>query len=134
MAYFVFIGNSYETCDDLDQNNKPALELCLVLREWRDINPASEYRCFVRNRQLLGLSCVIFKCELVCVKVIVLLTEGQCSFVTLQRFAGVISQSISRILRRKLNQLSAGLLHFTQVIFFRGFQSRAVSCFYCLFV
>ncbi|XP_063994534.1 translation initiation factor eIF2 assembly protein-like [Diachasmimorpha longicaudata] len=31
------------------------LKCCLVLKRWRDINPSSEFRCFVVNRQLMGI-------------------------------------------------------------------------------
>lgn len=27
---------------------------CLVLKKWRDINPCTEFRCFVVNRELVG--------------------------------------------------------------------------------
>ncbi|KAG7900732.1 hypothetical protein KL935_002665 [Ogataea polymorpha] len=32
------------------------LQYHLILREWKDINPSLEFRCFVRDRQLLAIS------------------------------------------------------------------------------
>ncbi|KAG7753476.1 hypothetical protein KL911_002869 [Ogataea haglerorum] len=32
------------------------IQYYLILREWKEINPSLEFRCFVRDRQLLGIS------------------------------------------------------------------------------
>lgn len=35
--------------------NAPPYELELVLRKWYHLDPAREFRCFVRSRRLLGM-------------------------------------------------------------------------------
>ena len=35
-------------------DNKIPLSSCLVLKRWRDINPCTEFRCFVINSELIG--------------------------------------------------------------------------------
>ena len=35
-------------------NNKLKLDSYLVLKRWRDINPCTEFRCFVINKELIG--------------------------------------------------------------------------------
>lgn len=36
--------------DDADANN----EKVLVLKRWKEIHPGTEFRCFVRNKHLIG--------------------------------------------------------------------------------
>jgi len=33
---------------------KNPLPFCLVLKQWRDINPCTEFRCFVMDNELIG--------------------------------------------------------------------------------
>lgn len=35
-------------------NNENSLTPCLILKKWRDINPCTEFRCFVVNNELTG--------------------------------------------------------------------------------
>lgn len=45
----------FEYCDD-DENlkNETVVKYELVLRKWTDMNPANEFRCFVRDNELIG--------------------------------------------------------------------------------
>ncbi|RKP07001.1 D123-domain-containing protein, partial [Thamnocephalis sphaerospora] len=45
--------HAYDTCD-IPPAERP--QPVLVLREWRTLNPAHEFRCFVRDHQLIGIS------------------------------------------------------------------------------
>lgn len=42
-----------QDCDDPGEADAP-IDYCLVLRKWMDINPAFEFRCFVKNKELVG--------------------------------------------------------------------------------
>lgn len=42
-----------QDCDDPGEADAP-VDYCLVLRKWMDINPAFEFRCFVKNKELVG--------------------------------------------------------------------------------
>ncbi|KAJ8664518.1 hypothetical protein QAD02_006180 [Eretmocerus hayati] len=44
--------SSVRSCNDRSNLIKP----CLVLKKWRDIDPCTEFRCFVVNRRLVGIS------------------------------------------------------------------------------
>eukprot|EP00413_Alexandrium_margalefii_P048573 CAMPEP_0204611758 /NCGR_PEP_ID=MMETSP0661-20131031/62182_1 /ASSEMBLY_ACC=CAM_ASM_000606 /TAXON_ID=109239 /ORGANISM="Alexandrium margalefi, Strain AMGDE01CS-322" /LENGTH=338 /DNA_ID=CAMNT_0051623603 /DNA_START=62 /DNA_END=1078 /DNA_ORIENTATION=- len=49
--------HSFDDCVDRDGQEPPRPDCyCLVLREWRSMNVANEFRCFVRDRQLLAVS------------------------------------------------------------------------------
>ena len=46
----------YKDCDDNDNSIKDETSYILVLRRWStDLNPGSEYRCFVKNRRLFAV-------------------------------------------------------------------------------
>lgn len=47
----------YEGCDDIPEGETPPLSYHLVLKKWFDMPRSHEFRCFVRNRQLLGKHC-----------------------------------------------------------------------------
>lgn len=36
------------------KNSENSLQFCLVLKQWRDINPCTEFRCFVMDNELIG--------------------------------------------------------------------------------
>ncbi|XP_014475690.1 PREDICTED: cell division cycle protein 123 homolog [Dinoponera quadriceps] len=38
------------------QDHKSPLSFCLVLKEWQDINPCTEFRCFVMDNELIAIS------------------------------------------------------------------------------
>lgn len=48
--------HAFDEANDFDKSNTPNFELELVLREWVDMNPSMEFRCFVRERQLIAIS------------------------------------------------------------------------------
>lgn len=62
--YILLKASSYithdltEAFDDIDPNqSKPTDQTFdLVLRKWVDINPAMEFRCFVKDRELIGVT------------------------------------------------------------------------------
>jgi hypothetical protein len=42
-------------CEDYNEDSEDIkVKYHLVLRQWQDLNPASEFRCYVRNNQLVG--------------------------------------------------------------------------------
>lgn len=45
----------FKDCDDSSEADSH-IDYCLVLRKWMDINPAYEFRCFVRDKELVGIS------------------------------------------------------------------------------
>ncbi|KAG0691141.1 hypothetical protein C6P40_004747 [Pichia californica] len=50
------IYHAFDEAKDYDKNNPPIFDLNLILRKWVDINPSMEFRCFVRDRQLIAIS------------------------------------------------------------------------------
>lgn len=48
--------HSFDEATDYDPENSPKFDIELVLRKWIDINPSMEFRCFVRDRQLIAIS------------------------------------------------------------------------------
>lgn len=48
--------HAFDEANDFDKSNSPKFELELVLRKWVDMNPSMEFRCFVRERQLIAIS------------------------------------------------------------------------------
>ncbi|KMQ86763.1 putative cell division cycle protein 123, partial [Lasius niger] len=54
------IAKDLNTVKSLRECENP-LSFCLVLKQWRDINPCTEFRCFVMDNELIGnLSTQIF--------------------------------------------------------------------------
>lgn len=47
------ISRDISAVKELASNDKE-IPPCLVLKKWRDINPCTEFRCFVVNRELVG--------------------------------------------------------------------------------
>ncbi|KAG0723018.1 Cell division cycle protein 123 [Chionoecetes opilio] len=45
----------FEDCNDSGEADSH-VDYCLVLRHWMDINPAYEFRCFVKEKELVGIS------------------------------------------------------------------------------
>ncbi|CAG5100820.1 Similar to CDC123: Cell division cycle protein 123 homolog (Macaca fascicularis) [Cotesia congregata] len=48
------ISRDISAVKELAKNDKE-IPPCLVLKKWRDINPCTEFRCFVVNRELVGI-------------------------------------------------------------------------------
>ncbi|XP_017879324.1 cell division cycle protein 123 homolog isoform X2 [Ceratina calcarata] len=44
--------SNVKNCTD----RKTPVKSCLVLKQWRDINPCTEFRCFVINKELIAIS------------------------------------------------------------------------------
>jgi hypothetical protein len=47
------LSHAYDECVD-GQHYEPDQNYELVLRKWYDLHPSMEYRCFVRNREIIG--------------------------------------------------------------------------------
>lgn len=45
----------FDHCEDKN-NESESIDYYLVLRKWKDIHPASEFRCFVSHNRLIGKS------------------------------------------------------------------------------
>lgn len=43
-------------CDDENLKNETKVKYELVLRKWQELNPAYEFRCFVRQNKIIGIS------------------------------------------------------------------------------
>ncbi|XP_012277291.1 cell division cycle protein 123 homolog [Orussus abietinus] len=57
---YLLLKSSDRISEDLDvlkncTDNKQSLQTCLVLKRWRDINPSTEFRCFVVKNELIGI-------------------------------------------------------------------------------
>ncbi|KCV72590.1 hypothetical protein H696_00181 [Fonticula alba] len=50
------ILHPYDACDDFEGGPVRPLRLSLTLRAWRVFHVAREFRCFVKNRRLIGIS------------------------------------------------------------------------------
>lgn len=48
--------HAFDEAEDYNEDKPPHFDLELVLRKWVEINPSMEFRCFVRDRQLLAIS------------------------------------------------------------------------------
>jgi hypothetical protein len=46
------LNHAYEICADQKQD-KPTFDL--VLRKWFDLQPSMEFRCFVKNQEIIGI-------------------------------------------------------------------------------
>jgi hypothetical protein len=49
------LAHSYDHCSDKHEIYQNEMEYELVLRKWYDLAPSMEFRCFVRNRNLVGI-------------------------------------------------------------------------------
>lgn len=50
------ISDPYEYCEDKPVQGGEDVKYNLVLRKWIDIHPAYEFRCFVKNHEIIGIS------------------------------------------------------------------------------
>ena len=50
------LTNPFNTDNSVNEEaaKLPTVEYELVLRRWHNLNPAGEFRCFVRNEELIG--------------------------------------------------------------------------------
>lgn len=56
---YLLLKGSVRITDDINtvssmRNCENSLPFCLVLKQWRDINPCTEFRCFVVDNELIG--------------------------------------------------------------------------------
>jgi len=42
-------------CSDQEEEKDTVVDYCLVLRKWREVNPGTEWRCFVKNQELIAV-------------------------------------------------------------------------------
>jgi hypothetical protein len=55
------LNKAYESIADTDNKNEK--KRVLILRQWLNIRPSMEFRCFVKNKKMLGLFNVITECD-----------------------------------------------------------------------
>lgn len=46
----------YEGCEDVEEGEPPSVAYHLVLKKWFEMPRSHEFRCFVKQRQLIGES------------------------------------------------------------------------------
>lgn len=49
------LTEAFDSCVD-NEKDMPEIEYELVLRKWYDINPSLEFRCFVKDNELIGIT------------------------------------------------------------------------------
>ncbi|KAI9249582.1 D123-domain-containing protein [Helicostylum pulchrum] len=50
------LNHAYKNCADRDMMEDKKIEYNLVLRKWYDLQPSMEFRCFVKNQEIVGIS------------------------------------------------------------------------------
>ncbi|CAG98013.1 cell proliferation protein CDC123 [Kluyveromyces lactis] len=50
------LDHAFDECEDRDNSDNQSIQFELVLRKWFDINPALEFRVFVRDSEIWGIS------------------------------------------------------------------------------
>ncbi|KAI8970149.1 cell division cycle 123 [Mycotypha africana] len=50
------LNHAYEHCVDKDEHEEHQQQFTLVLRKWYDLQPSMEFRCFVKNREIIGIT------------------------------------------------------------------------------
>lgn len=48
-------SSSSSSASSADENTEQSNQ-CLIFKKWHDIHPGTEFRCFVRNKKLIGIS------------------------------------------------------------------------------
>ncbi|XP_054163718.1 cell division cycle protein 123 homolog [Oppia nitens] len=46
----------FKYCLDVIEDNSPHIEYELILKKWIDINPSMEFRCFIADNQIIGIT------------------------------------------------------------------------------
>jgi hypothetical protein len=49
------LNHAYENCVDTAEETRPQ-QFNLVLRKWYDLQPSMEFRCFVKNQEIIGIT------------------------------------------------------------------------------
>lgn len=50
------MNHAYENCVDIESKEEKKIQYNLVLRKWYDLQPSMEFRCFVKNQEIVGIS------------------------------------------------------------------------------
>ncbi|KAI8647837.1 D123-domain-containing protein [Parasitella parasitica] len=50
------LNHAYEQCVDAQDKQDEKVQFNLVLRKWYDLQPSMEFRCFVKSREIIGIS------------------------------------------------------------------------------
>ncbi|QEU59011.1 Cdc123 [Kluyveromyces lactis] len=50
------LDHAFDECEDRDNSDNQFIQFELVLRKWFDINPALEFRVFIRDSEICGIS------------------------------------------------------------------------------
>lgn len=51
---YLLLKSSDRILKDLKCTRDNQLQPCLVLKQWKDINPCTEFRCFIMENKLVG--------------------------------------------------------------------------------
>lgn len=49
------LEHAFDDCAEDDRLSQKDIKYCLVLRKWFKVNPSCEFRCFVRDRRIIGI-------------------------------------------------------------------------------
>lgn len=50
------LNHAYEHCTDIEYREDQKIQFNLVLRKWYDLQPSMEFRCFVKNKEIIGIT------------------------------------------------------------------------------
>lgn len=50
------LNHAYENCIDKEEKEDKRIQYDLVLRKWYDLQPSMEFRCFVKNQEIIGIT------------------------------------------------------------------------------
>ncbi|KAI8367730.1 D123-domain-containing protein [Blakeslea trispora] len=50
------LNHAYENCADIEDKSEKEIQYDLVLRKWYDLQPSMEFRCFVKDQEIIGIS------------------------------------------------------------------------------
>ncbi|EPB92206.1 hypothetical protein HMPREF1544_01031 [Mucor circinelloides 1006PhL] len=50
------LNHAYEHCTDIEYRENQKIQFNLVLRKWYDLQPSMEFRCFVKNKEIIGIT------------------------------------------------------------------------------
>lgn len=50
------LNHVYENCADVEEKEQSQIQYDLVLRKWYDLQPSMEFRCFVKDQEIIGIT------------------------------------------------------------------------------
>lgn len=50
------LNHAYEHCIDIEDKENQKIQFNLVLRKWYDLQPSMEFRCFVKDQEIIGIT------------------------------------------------------------------------------